>query len=128
MTAETISFGEPSGISPDISKIGLSIFLFSREDGEDGSDAAAMAQLQPRRFVTGTTLGGILNACIKEGNSSSKVFEFLLGTVSSSKCVGGGMLETGFGSIARNEELVKCYSHCFAKLIGGYLVFQKGQI
>ena len=56
-TAETISFGEPSGISPDISKIGLSIFLFSREDGEDGSDAAAMAQ--PRRFITGTTLGGI---------------------------------------------------------------------
>ena len=103
-TAETISFGEPSGISPDISKIGLSIFLFSREDGEDGSDAAAMAQ--PQRFVNGTTLGGILDASIKEENSSSKVFEFLLGTVSSSKCVGGGMLETGFGSIARNEEFV----------------------
>ena len=41
---ETISFGEPSGISPDISKIGLSIFLFSREDGENGSDAAEMPQ------------------------------------------------------------------------------------
>ena len=34
------------------------------------------------------------------------MFEFLLGTVSSSKCVGGGMLETGFGSIARKQELV----------------------
>ena len=58
-TDETISFGETSGISPDISKIEHSIFLFSREDGEDGSDAAAMAQ--PRRFVTGTTLGGCLH-------------------------------------------------------------------
>jgi len=101
---DTISFGEPSGISPDISKIEHSIFLFSREDGDNGSDAAAMAQ--PRRFVTGTTLGGILAACIKEGNSESKVFEFLLGTFSSSKCVGGGMLETGFCSIARKQELV----------------------
>ena len=87
---------------------------------------------QPRRLVTGTTLGGILDACIKEGNSASNVFEFLLGNFSSSKCVGGGMLETGFGSIARKQELVagkgcKCYPH-FAKLIGDYSVVQKDQI